>query len=161
MLINSSTHFVVLQTDMMSIPDLIKKKRDGGALSDEEIKTFIHTVTKKTIQESQIGAKSFTQTHRRFPDVSLSPAVSLVFLFVCLGAMLMAIWQKGMFVTETETLTREMMLSGEVMSWPDKWAGLVVDKHSTGGVGDKVSMVLAPALAACGCKVNTHTSHLL
>lgn len=77
--------------------------------------------------------------------------------------MLMAIWQKGMLVTETETLTREMMLSGEVMSWPDEWAGLVVDKHSTGGVGDKVSLVLAPALAACGCKVNTHThtSHLL
>lgn len=69
----------------------------------------------------------------------------------------MAIWQKGMLVTETETLTREMMLSGEVMSWPDEWAGLVVDKHSTGGVGDKVSLVLAPALAACGCKVNTHT----
>ncbi|KAF3859709.1 hypothetical protein F7725_022108 [Dissostichus mawsoni] len=54
---------------------------------------------------------------------------------------------------EVETLTREMMSSGEVMSWPKEWAGLVVDKHSTGGVGDKVSLVLAPALAACGCKV--------
>lgn len=69
----------------------------------------------------------------------------------------MAIWQKGMIVTEIETLTREMMSSGEVMSWPKEWAGRVVDKHSTGGVGDKVSLVLAPALAACGCKVNTHT----
>lgn len=83
MLINSSTHFVVLQTDMMSIPDLIKTKRDGGALSDEEIKTFIRAVTKKTIQESQIGAKSSAETHRRFPDVSSSPDVFLVFLFVC------------------------------------------------------------------------------
>lgn len=73
----------------------------------------------------------------------------------------MAIWQKGMIITEIETLTREMMSSGEVMSWPKEWAGLVVDKHSTGGVGDKVSLVLAPALAACGCKVNAHTSHLL
>ncbi|TKS90454.1 Thymidine phosphorylase [Collichthys lucidus] len=68
--------------------------------------------------------------------------------------MLMAIWQKGMINTEIETLTREMMSSGEVMSWPNEWAGSVVDKHSTGGVGDKVSLVLAPALAACGCKVN-------
>ncbi|XP_010783512.1 thymidine phosphorylase-like, partial [Notothenia coriiceps] len=68
-------------------------------------------------------------------------------------AMLMAIWQKGMVPEEVETLTREMMSSGEVMSWPKEWAGLVVDKHSTGGVGDKVSLVLAPALAACGCKV--------
>lgn len=72
------------------------------------------------------------------------------------GAMLMAIWQRGMTVTETQALTREMMSSGEVMSWPAEWVGLVVDKHSTGGVGDKVSLVLAPALAACGCKVTSH-----
>ncbi|XP_034719023.1 thymidine phosphorylase isoform X1 [Etheostoma cragini] len=108
---------------MSSIPDLIKKKRDGGALSDEEIKAFIARVTDKTIQDCQTGA------------------------------MLMAIWQKGMTAEETATLTQEMMSSGEVMSWPKEWAGLVVDKHSTGGVGDKVSLVLAPALAACGYKV--------
>ncbi|KAM6896247.1 thymidine phosphorylase isoform 2-T2 [Lycodopsis pacificus] len=108
---------------MTSIPDLIKKKRDGGALSDEEIKTFVHAVTNRTIEECQTGA------------------------------MLMAIWQKGMVQEEVETLTRAMMSSGEVMSWPKEWAGLVVDKHSTGGVGDKVSLVLAPALAACGFKV--------
>ncbi|KAK9525975.1 hypothetical protein VZT92_016639 [Zoarces viviparus] len=108
---------------MTSITDLIRKKRDGGALSDEEIKTFIHAVTNRTIEECQTGA------------------------------MLMAIWQKGMVQEEVETLTRAMMSSGEVMSWPKEWAGLVVDKHSTGGVGDKVSLVLAPALAACGYKV--------
>ncbi|KAK7896780.1 hypothetical protein WMY93_022105 [Mugilogobius chulae] len=67
--------------------------------------------------------------------------------------MLMAIWQKGMSVRETHTLTQAMMSSGEVMSWPAEWEGRVVDKHSTGGVGDKVSLVLAPALAACNCKV--------
>ncbi|XP_076579008.1 thymidine phosphorylase isoform X1 [Chaetodon auriga] len=111
------------QTNMQSIPDLIRKKRDGGALSEEEIKAFIHTVTNKTIQDCQTGA------------------------------MLMAIWQKGMVDAEIQTLTREMMSSGEVMSWPKEWEGLMVDKHSTGGVGDKVSLVLAPALAACGCKV--------
>uniref|UniRef100_UPI0037E91169 thymidine phosphorylase-like n=1 Tax=Semicossyphus pulcher TaxID=241346 RepID=UPI0037E91169 len=108
---------------MQSIPDLIRKKRDGETFCDEEIKTFVEAVTNKTMQECQIGA------------------------------MLMAIWQKGMVAKETMTLTREMMLSGEVMSWPKEWAGLVVDKHSTGGVGDKVSLVLAPALAACGFKV--------
>eukprot|EP00064_Thunnus_orientalis_P020039 superscaffoldBa00005305_g20170 len=112
-----------LIADMLSIPDLIRRKRDGGKLSDEEIKTFIKAVTTKTIQECQIGA------------------------------MLMSIWQKGMVDSEIESLTREMMSSGEVMSWPKEWAGRVVDKHSTGGVGDKVSLVLAPALAACGCKV--------
>ncbi|XP_039998487.1 thymidine phosphorylase isoform X2 [Xiphias gladius] len=112
-----------LEANMLSIPDLIQKKKRGGVLSDEEVKTFIRAVTNKTIQDCQTGA------------------------------MLMAIWQKGMVVKETETLTREMMSSGEVMSWPKEWAGLVVDKHSTGGVGDKVSLVLAPALAACGCKV--------
>lgn len=65
----------------------------------------------------------------------------------------MAIWQQGMVAAEIRTLTLEMMVSGEVMRWPDDWKGLMVDKHSTGGVGDKVSLVLAPALAACGCKV--------
>lgn len=43
---------------MMSFPDLIKKKRDGGVLSDEEIKTFIRAVTNKTMQEAQIGTES-------------------------------------------------------------------------------------------------------
>ncbi|XP_053199979.1 thymidine phosphorylase isoform X2 [Scomber japonicus] len=108
---------------MLSIPDLIRKKRDGETLSEDEIKTFIRAITTKNIQECQTGA------------------------------MLMAIWQKGMVNSETKTLTREMMSSGEVMSWPKEWVGHVVDKHSTGGVGDKVSLVLAPALAACGCKV--------
>ncbi|XP_061923077.1 thymidine phosphorylase isoform X1 [Entelurus aequoreus] len=108
---------------MLSIPDLIKKKRDGSRLSDEDIKALVGALTNGGIQDAQTGA------------------------------LLMAIWQKGMDTAETEALTREMMFSGEVMSWPEEWAGLVVDKHSTGGVGDKVSLVLAPALAACGCKV--------
>ena len=140
---------------MLSIPELIRKKRDGEALTDEDIRTFIQAVTQKTIQECQTG------TDRQTDALLTSLPVSKPLL--CSGAMLMAIWQKGMNNTEIVTLTREMMSSGEVLSWPKEWAGLVVDKHSTGGVGDKVSLVLAPALAACGCKVNTpaHTSHLL
>ena len=54
---------------------------------------------------------------------------------------------------ETVALTLAMTYSGEVLSWPDEWKHLVVDKHSTGGVGDKISLILAPALAACGLKV--------
>lgn len=76
-----------------------------------------------------------------------------------LGAMLMAIWQKNMVVEETMVLTKEMMMSGEVLQWPEEWEGLVVDKHSTGGVGDKVSLPLAPALAACGFKVNRRVAY--
>lgn len=63
----------------------------------------------------------------------------------------MAIWQKNMTDEETLALTREMMNSGDKLEWPEEW--LVVDKHSTGGVGDKISLPLTPALAACGCKV--------
>ncbi|XP_029603115.1 thymidine phosphorylase-like isoform X1 [Salmo trutta] len=106
-----------------SFPEHIRKKRNGEQLSAGEIRDFVQGVKDKTIQESQIGA------------------------------MLMAIWLQGMVAEETLALTKEMMMSGEVMSWPAEWEGLVVDKHSTGGVGDKISLVLAPALAACGCKV--------
>ncbi len=65
----------------------------------------------------------------------------------------MAICIRGMSEPETTGLTRSMVQSGEVLSWPEEWKGLIVDKHSTGGVGDKVSISLAPALAACGLKV--------
>ncbi|XP_051547297.1 thymidine phosphorylase-like [Myxocyprinus asiaticus] len=105
----------------VNFPELIKLKRDGGELSLADIHAFVQGVKSADIQESQIGA------------------------------MLMAIWQKGMSDEETLALTKAMMNSGEVFVWPEEW--LVVDKHSTGGVGDKVSLPLAPALAACGCKV--------
>ncbi|PIO27573.1 hypothetical protein AB205_0125920 [Aquarana catesbeiana] len=65
----------------------------------------------------------------------------------------MAIWLRGMNPEETMSLTKEMVASGCVLTWPEEWRGLLVDKHSTGGVGDKVSLPLAPALAACGCKM--------
>uniref|UniRef100_A0A8B9UNC3 Thymidine phosphorylase n=1 Tax=Anas zonorhyncha TaxID=75864 RepID=A0A8B9UNC3_9AVES len=69
------------------------------------------------------------------------------------GAMLMAIRLRGMDAQETLALTRSMAASGRLLAWPRGWRGRLVDKHSTGGVGDKVSLALAPALAACGCKV--------
>lgn len=68
-----------------------------------------------------------------------------------MSALAMAIFFQGMEDEETAALTQEMLLSGVRLRWP---AGApVVDKHSTGGVGDKVSLVLAPLLASCGLRV--------
>ena len=66
---------------------------------------------------------------------------------------LQKIFDKGLDEESTIKLTESMRDSGRVLSWPKEWSHLVVDKHSTGGVGDKVSIVLAPALAASGLKV--------
>ncbi|XP_042325871.1 thymidine phosphorylase isoform X2 [Sceloporus undulatus] len=106
-----------------SMPEIIRKKRDGEKLNHEEIRYFVKALTRGELQDGQIGA------------------------------MLMAIRLKGMDPEETLVLTQEMATSGKVLEWPEKWRGLLVDKHSTGGVGDKVSLPLAPALAACGCKM--------
>lgn len=65
------------------------------------------------------------------------------------GAMAMAIFQQGLTAQETVELTQAMMQSGEVLSW-QHIDGPIVDKHSTGGVGDKVSFMLAAIVAACG-----------
>ena len=90
--------------------------------------------------------------HKLGSFIFIYPHEWLVLLLTS-GAMLMSIFMKGMTLTETTTLTRCMQFSGETLHWPDEWRGLVVDKHSTGGVGDKVSLPLAPALAAAGLKV--------
>ncbi|XP_007441569.1 thymidine phosphorylase [Python bivittatus] len=108
---------------LASVPEIIRKKRDGEKLQPEEIRYFVQGLSTGSLQEGQIGA------------------------------MLMAIRLRGMEPDETLTLTQEMAASGTTLPWPKEWQELLVDKHSTGGVGDKVSLPLAPALAACGCKV--------
>lgn len=70
-----------------------------------------------------------------------------------IGAMLMAMYLRGLNHDETVSLTKAMLSSGVSLQWPEEWQGSVADKHSTGGVGDKVSLALAPALAVCGVKV--------
>lgn len=106
----------------MRMIDIITKKRDGGILTEAEIKFFI-----KGYVEEEI------------PDYQAS-------------ALLMAIIFKGMNKEETAILTREMMLSGDVIDL-SAIKGIKVDKHSTGGVGDKTSLVLGPLVASFGVKV--------
>ncbi len=62
------------------------------------------------------------------------------------------VYDNGLSASETVELTDAMIHSGIVLRWPQDWKHLVVDKHSTGGIGDKVSLPLAPALAACDLK---------
>lgn len=66
-----------------------------------------------------------------------------------MAALAMAIYLRGMSTTETVSLTESMLASGTRLEWPDL-PGPVVDKHSTGGIGDKISIILAPLLASCG-----------
>ena len=108
----------------MLAQEIIRHKRDGQKLTKEEIDFFIKGATDWSVSESQIAA--FT----------------------------MAVFLRGMDLEETTALTRAMTQSGEVVNWADKnLNGPVIDKHSSGGVGDSVSLILAPLLAACGVYV--------
>jgi pyrimidine-nucleoside phosphorylase/thymidine phosphorylase len=102
--------------------DVIQRKRDGHALSREEIGFFIEGYTRGTI-----------------PDYQAS-------------ALAMAIFLRGMTPEETVALTETMMRTGEVLDL-SSLPGPRVDKHSTGGVGDKTSLILGPLAAACGVYV--------
>jgi thymidine phosphorylase len=103
------------------IPDLIRVKRDGGELSEEQIDELVTGIADGAVSDAQVGA------------------------------LAMAIVLNGMTSAERIALTGAMRDSGDVLDWSD--AGLpgpALDKHSTGGVGDKVSLLLAPIVAACG-----------
>jgi pyrimidine-nucleoside phosphorylase len=106
----------------MKMVDLIAKKRDGEALSSEEIDNFIRRYTADEIPDYQTAA------------------------------LLMAIYLRGMNRQETVDLTLAMARSGEQLDLHDV-APFVVDKHSSGGVGDKTSLAVLPLVAACNVPV--------
>ncbi len=106
----------------MRIVDIIEKKRDGGTLSEEEIRFFVGGYAKGEV-----------------PDYQAS-------------ALCMAILFRGMNKEEIAVMTDAMMHSGETIDLSGI-EGVKVDKHSTGGVGDKTSLVVGPLVSACGAKV--------
>src|SRR5262250_427499 len=106
----------------MRAVDLIRKKRDSGEHSREEVDFLISGYTRGEI-----------------PDYQMS-------------AWLMAAWIRGLSRAEIAALTEAMLHSGEVITFPEV-PGRKVDKHSTGGVGDKTSLILAPIVAAGGLHV--------
>jgi pyrimidine-nucleoside phosphorylase len=102
--------------------EIIAAKRDGHALSPDEIFAFIDGVTGKSWADYQISA------------------------------LLMAMFLKGMNLDEQNALTQAMLHSGEILDFSDIDKPKA-DKHSTGGVGDKTSLLIAPLVAACGVAV--------
>lgn len=106
----------------MNFIDIIRKKRDGKALSKEEIEFFAFSAANETV-----------------PDYQLS-------------ALLMAMYLNGLNERETLDLTDAMARSGD-MADLSAVEGITGDKHSTGGVGDKTTLVVAPIVAECGIKV--------
>ncbi|PIE45901.1 MAG: thymidine phosphorylase, partial [Gammaproteobacteria bacterium] len=108
----------------MLIQEIIKQKRDKHSLSDEAIGEYVKGVTDNSVSEGQIAA------------------------------MCMAIYFNRMTIAERTALTLAMRDSGRVLQWADaNLDGPIVDKHSTGGVGDVVSLMLAPMAAAWGAYV--------
>ncbi len=101
--------------------EIIKNKRDGNVLSKDEIDFFIQGIANNTVSEGQIAAFA------------------------------MAVFFQDMNSSERINFTQSMVNSGDVLDWSDmNLNGPILDKHSTGGVGDKISLMLAPIIAACG-----------
>jgi pyrimidine-nucleoside phosphorylase len=125
-----------VENSIMRAIDIIRKKRDGGELSRDEIAFVVDGASRESIPDYQ------------------------------LAAWLMAVVWRGMSAAELAALTDAMLHSGEVLTFSSerkrsagepgndfRESGAIVDKHSTGGVGDKTSLVLAPLAAAGGLKV--------
>ncbi len=105
----------------MLAQEIIRRKRDGAALREREIAFLVRGITDGSIGDAQVAAFA------------------------------MAVFIRGMNMDERVALTRAMTASGASLDWSgERVSGPLLDKHSTGGVGDKVSLVLAPLAAACG-----------
>ena len=108
---------------MLLPAQIIQKKRDGHSLSEEEIRFFINGFTREEL-----------------PDYQMS-------------ALAMAVCFQGMSFDETMWLTRAMIESGRIVEWKRRPGVYYADKHSTGGIGDKTSLIIAPLVACCGVRV--------
>jgi thymidine phosphorylase len=105
----------------MLAQEIIRRKRDGERLDEHEVAFFVRGIGEGSISKAQVAAFA------------------------------MAAYLRGMSEKETIALTRHMAHSGAILDWRDLCLpGPVLDKHSTGGVGDKVSLILAPIVATCG-----------
>jgi pyrimidine-nucleoside phosphorylase len=105
---------------MIHATELIQRKRDGGELSDDELRELILGYARDEIPDYQ------------------------------LAAFCMAVYFRGLSSAETHSLTEAMIASGETLALGEALGRRVVDKHSTGGVGDKTSLAVGPVIAACG-----------
>lgn len=115
---------------MLMAQEIIRKKRDHEALSAAEIAFFVGGISDATISEGQIAAFG------------------------------MATYFNGMATQETVALTLAMRDSGQVLRWDDlELDGPVLDKHSSGGIGDLTSLLVAPLVAACGGIVPMISGH--
>jgi len=105
----------------MHIAELIIRKRDGGELTGDDLGFLVRGIADGTLSDAQVGS------------------------------LAMAILQQGLTREERIAFTRHKMRSGDVLDWSEvDLPGPALDKHSTGGVGDKVSILLGPIVAACG-----------
>src|SRR5438094_29503 len=104
----------------MLAQEIIRRKRDGNSLERVHIDAFVQGLVDHSWSDAQAAA------------------------------MAMAFFLEGMSHEETMALTDAMTRSGSVLDWSSGFPGPILDKHSSGGVGDKVSLVLAPIVAACG-----------
>ena len=113
-----------MANDVFLPQEVIRRKRDRKELTGNELRTFVDGLTNGAVSEGQAAAFA------------------------------MAVFFNGMSPKECAALTLAMRDSGDVLCWDrSQLQGPVVDKHSTGGVGDVVSLMLAPMLAACGAHV--------
>ena len=106
--------------EILLAQEIIRRKRDGHVLERAHIDAFVAGLVDHSWSDAQAAA------------------------------MAMAVFLEGLSHAETMALTDAMTRSGEVLEWRSSFPGPILDKHSTGGVGDKVSLVLAPVVAACG-----------
>jgi thymidine phosphorylase len=104
----------------MHAAELIERKRNGKEIPAAELREFVAAYARDELPDYQAAA------------------------------LLMAVWFRGLSSAETFALTEAMVASGETVDLAARLCTRVVDKHSTGGVGDKTTLALGPVVAACG-----------